>query len=213
MLLRCAASTSATSADGHADDGLGGIRQRVIVHAVARPGIAALEPDDVPQQRTERRRRSRNHARDANGIAFGLDRALAQVYEMALGGALAAAPAIGVGDGDPGKRVVAAQRDVAGDDAAVLERKDVERARQFVLGQQQRHRQAARLPAAGEAGQPVEIIGADAPRRPPSSAARRRRCCRPERRRNRRRRPTGDACRECDPDQPGGNRRRRAGGT
>src|SRR5688572_31033155 len=84
--------------------------------------------------------------------------------QMALGLKLAAAPQIRLGHADAGENVVTGDELVAGDDAAILEREDVECPLELLPAEEERHRGTGPLPVArawstgGEIlkGQPVD---------------------------------------------------------
>ena len=112
----------------------------------ARSAAAGVEAVQVGEQRRERRRRRRDELADGLRIAARFDVALAQMDQMALGLQLDAAAQIRVADAQSGEHVLADHDLVAGDDAAVLEREDVERAQELVLRQDQRRGRASLAP-------------------------------------------------------------------
>ncbi len=104
----------------------------------------------VSSARNGRRRRG-NQLRHAAGIALGLEESLTQVDEVALGLLFAGAASIGLRDARSGERIVANYHDVAGDDVSVLEREYVERPRELVPREKQRHAEPAAMPLAPRA--------------------------------------------------------------
>ena len=79
---------------------------------------------------------------------------------MALRLKLAAAAQVGFADPQPGEDVLSGNEPMIRDDAAVLDREDVERPEEFLAAQQQRHRGAGPPPVAGARrarGQVVEV--------------------------------------------------------
>ncbi len=114
-------------------------------------GLTSSRPVDVSSVKFTSRARNAgadDAMRRTTGARFalGFEESLTQVDEVTLGLLFAAAPAIVVRDAHAAKQVLAGDDDVARDEAAVLEREDVEGALELVPGEQQRNCQPAALP-------------------------------------------------------------------
>src|SRR3954447_1958084 len=119
------------------------------------------------EQRAQRCGRRADQTRDPRCLAVRLEEAFAQVNQVALGEPFDGTTHVFDGDAHRGERIAAAHDGVVGDDAGVLQGKDVDGALQFVRGEHQRHRDAAVIPALGERETGVEIAE---PQRPDQRA-------------------------------------------
>src|SRR3954468_24845457 len=119
------------------------------------------------EQRAQRCGRRADQTRDPRRLAVRLEEAFAQVNQVALGEPFDGTTHVFDGDAHRGERIAAAHDGVVGDDAGVLQGKDVDGALQFVRGEHQRHRDAAVIPALGERETGVEIAE---PQRPDQRA-------------------------------------------
>src|SRR3954471_24844659 len=119
------------------------------------------------EQRAQRCGRRADQTRDPRCLAVRLEESFAQVNQVALGEPFDGTTHVFDGDAHGGERITAAHDRVVGDDAGVLQRKDVDGALQFVRGQHQRHRDSAVIPALGERKTGVEIAE---PQRPNQGA-------------------------------------------
>jgi len=122
------------------------------------PRAGRDERDDVPEQASEAFGGSADETRHRTGIAAGLEEPFAEVYQVALGLELAAAPNVHLGDRDPVERILPKNGDVSGDDLSVFERKHVERARELLALEEQRHGETPLIPAPRERNARRQVV-------------------------------------------------------
>src|SRR5690606_21536816 len=114
---------------------------------------------DVGEQRPQRSGRANQQLRERSLVGTGLDPALAQVDQVALGLDLTRVPQLLAVDDGVVERRRAVDDDVPGEQGAVLEGEGVERAPELAGREQQRRIEGVALPARRERTERLEVAG------------------------------------------------------
>ena len=147
--------------------------------------VVVRQPGDICEQRAKRRRGCRDQPARGLRVPAGFEEPFAEVHQMALGGQLAGPPHVVWRHPDAGEQIAAGDDFVVGDDVAIFEREDVERAQELFALEDERNRERARGASSGRAvrtgsgrqtrGAPRAQSCARPAARPPARAGRRRR--------------------------------------